>query len=136
VSFALGLRLLERGVELSSRRFRTLQQAHPGHDHGGDIPIAAGSDGLGRKALQFRRQGHVVHSESIGNQGSDLKPVRDQAVVQAANGVDAGSVRDPGSCREKPPSVPPAMAGGPDILPGRISEQLLQTNNLSTNGRL
>jgi hypothetical protein len=65
-----------------------------------------------------------------------LKPVRDQAVVQAANGVDAGSVRDPGSCREKPASVPPAMAGGPDILPSRVSEQLLQINKVLSNSRL
>jgi hypothetical protein len=56
-SLALGLRLLERGIELSSRRFRTLQQAHPGRDHLGHIPIAARGDGLGREALQFRRQG-------------------------------------------------------------------------------
>jgi hypothetical protein len=62
--------------------------------------------------------------------------VRDQAVVQAANGVNAGGVRDPGSCHEKPASVPPAMAGSPDILPGRVSEQVPQINKAFSNSRL
>jgi hypothetical protein len=35
-------------------------------DHVGNIPIAAGGNGFGRKALQLRRQGYLVHCGIIG----------------------------------------------------------------------
>ena len=57
---SLSLGLIKRPGELNHLRFGLLQEAYASGDHLGYVPIAAGGDRLGGKALQFRWQGHVV----------------------------------------------------------------------------
>ena len=51
----LALRSASSSEALNSARPATTTRRHPDR---------AGSDGLGRKALQFRRQGHVVQARA------------------------------------------------------------------------